>query len=34
MPQLFSHITGWGSYAPERILTNADFERLVDTNDE
>jgi 3-oxoacyl-[acyl-carrier-protein] synthase-3 len=34
MPQLFSHITGWGSYVPERILTNADFERMVDTKDE
>jgi len=27
-------ITGWGSYAPERILTNADLEKLVDTSDE
>jgi len=27
-------ITGWGMYAPERILTNADLERLVDTSDE
>ena len=27
-------ITGWGSYAPERVLTNADLERLVDTSDE
>jgi len=27
-------ITGWGHYAPERILTNADLEKLVDTNDE
>jgi 3-oxoacyl-[acyl-carrier-protein] synthase-3 len=27
-------ITGWGSYAPERILTNADLEKLVDTTDE
>ena len=27
-------ITGWGSYAPERILTNADLERMVDTSDE
>ena len=27
-------ITGTGSYVPERILTNADFERMVDTTDE
>jgi 3-oxoacyl-[acyl-carrier-protein] synthase-3 len=27
-------ITGWGCYAPERILTNADLEKLVDTSDE
>ncbi|HVQ22567.1 MAG TPA: 3-oxoacyl-ACP synthase, partial [Candidatus Saccharimonadia bacterium] len=27
-------ITGWGMYAPERVLTNADLERLVDTTDE
>ncbi len=27
-------ITGWGMYAPERRLTNADLERVVDTSDE
>jgi 3-oxoacyl-[acyl-carrier-protein] synthase III len=27
-------ITGWGSYVPDRVLTNADLERLVDTSDE
>jgi 3-oxoacyl-[acyl-carrier-protein] synthase-3 len=27
-------ITGWGHYAPERILTNADLEKLVDTSDD
>jgi 3-oxoacyl-[acyl-carrier-protein] synthase-3 len=27
-------ITGWGSYVPERVLSNADLERLVDTSDE
>jgi 3-oxoacyl-[acyl-carrier-protein] synthase III len=27
-------ITGWGMYAPERVLTNVDLERLVDTSDE
>ncbi len=27
-------ITGWGMYAPDRILTNADLEKLVDTSDD
>ncbi len=27
-------VTGWGMYAPERVLSNADLERLVDTSDE
>jgi 3-oxoacyl-[acyl-carrier-protein] synthase-3 len=27
-------ITGWGMYAPERVLTNADLEKVVDTSDE
>jgi len=27
-------ITGWGMYAPERVLSNADLERVVDTSDE
>ena len=27
-------ITGIGKYSPERILTNSDLEKLVDTNDE
>jgi 3-oxoacyl-[acyl-carrier-protein] synthase-3 len=27
-------ITGWGSYVPERVLSNADLEKLVDTSDE
>ena len=29
-----AHITGWGSYAPSQVLSNADLERLVDTSDE
>ena len=29
-----SRIAGTGSYLPERILTNADLERMVDTTDE
>ena len=27
-------ITGTGMYVPDRVLTNADFERMVDTSDE
>ncbi len=27
-------ITGWGMYVPERVLSNADLERMVDTSDE
>src|SRR5688572_9217138 len=27
-------VTGWGMYAPERVLTNAELERVVDTSDE
>lgn len=34
MPNLYSHITGWGAYVPERVMTNADFEKIVDTSDE
>lgn len=30
----YSAITGWGMYVPEKILTNADIERIVDTSDE
>ncbi|HLZ20655.1 MAG TPA: beta-ketoacyl-ACP synthase III [Ktedonobacterales bacterium] len=30
----YSAITGWGMYVPEKILTNADFERMLDTTDE
>ncbi len=30
----YSAITGWGMYAPEKVLTNADLERIVDTSDE
>lgn len=29
-----SRIVGFGGYVPERILTNADLENMVDTNDE
>ncbi|HET8571710.1 MAG TPA: beta-ketoacyl-ACP synthase III [Candidatus Limnocylindria bacterium] len=27
-------ITGWGMYAPQRVLTNDDLAKMVDTNDE
>lgn len=30
----YSRIAGTGSYLPQRILTNADLERMVDTSDE
>jgi 3-oxoacyl-[acyl-carrier-protein] synthase-3 len=29
----FAHITGWGMAVPEKILTNDDLSKLVDTND-
>ena len=28
------HLTGWGSYAPSQVLTNADLEKMVETSDE
>lgn len=34
MTERFSKITGWGKYAPSRVLTNADLEKMVDTSDE
>jgi len=30
----YAAITGWGKAVPERILTNADLEQMVETNDE
>ncbi len=29
-----AHVTGWGRYVPSHVLTNADLEKMVDTNDE
>jgi len=29
-----AHIVGWGKYIPERVLTNDDLARMVDTSDE
>ena len=31
---IYSKIIGTGSYLPEKILTNADMEKIVDTNDQ
>jgi 3-oxoacyl-[acyl-carrier-protein] synthase-3 len=30
----YAAITGWGMAVPERVVTNADLERLIDTSDE
>jgi 3-oxoacyl-[acyl-carrier-protein] synthase-3 len=30
----YAHITGWGMAAPERILTNDDISKMVETNDQ
>lgn len=32
--QRYAKITGWGKYIPEKVLSNADLEQMVDTNDE
>lgn len=34
MPERYAKIAGWGKYVPERVLTNADLEKMVDTSDE
>ncbi|MSU22847.1 MAG: ketoacyl-ACP synthase III [Opitutus sp.] len=34
MPSLSTIILGTGSYAPERVLTNAELSKMVDTSDE
>ena len=34
MTTRYARITGWGKYVPEKIVTNADLARLVDTSDE
>ena len=31
---MYSRITGTGGYLPEKVLTNADLEKMVDTSDE
>jgi len=29
-----AHIVGWGKYVPQRVLTNDDLARMVDTSDD
>ncbi|GAI38786.1 unnamed protein product, partial [marine sediment metagenome] len=31
---MHARITGWGKYLPQRVLTNKDLEKMVDTSDE
>ena len=33
MAEIYAHITGWGMSVPEKILTNDDIAKMVDTND-
>ncbi|HEV2038206.1 MAG TPA: beta-ketoacyl-ACP synthase III [Candidatus Eremiobacteraceae bacterium] len=30
----YAHIVGWGKYVPEKVMTNEDISKIVDTNDE
>lgn len=30
----YSRVSGWGKYVPEKVLTNADLEKMVDTSDD
>ncbi len=30
----YAHIIGWGKYVPDRVLTNHDLERMIETTDE
>ncbi|MEW5957802.1 MAG: beta-ketoacyl-ACP synthase III [Chloroflexota bacterium] len=32
MQRRYSQISGWGKYAPEKVLTNYDLEKMVDTS--
>lgn len=34
MTQRYGRITGWGKYAPKRVMTNFDLEQMVDISDE
>ncbi|HRT05936.1 MAG TPA: 3-oxoacyl-ACP synthase, partial [Kiritimatiellia bacterium] len=33
-PKIYAAIAGVGHYAPEKVLTNADLEKMVETSDE
>ncbi len=33
-PHRYAHLTGWGMKVPDRVVTNADLEAVVETNDE
>ena len=30
---IYGRITGWGKCVPDKVVTNADLEKLVDTSD-
>jgi 3-oxoacyl-[acyl-carrier-protein] synthase-3 len=34
MAKRYGNIVGWGKYVPEKVITNADLEKMVDTSDE
>jgi 3-oxoacyl-[acyl-carrier-protein] synthase-3 len=34
MNERYARITGWGRYVPEKVITNHDLEKMVDTSDE
>jgi 3-oxoacyl-[acyl-carrier-protein] synthase-3 len=34
MTKIYGQITGWGSYVPEKVLTNFELEKMVDTTDD
>ncbi|NLE51873.1 MAG: 3-oxoacyl-ACP synthase, partial [Chloroflexi bacterium] len=34
MSERYARITGWGKYVPERVVTNDDLAKIVDTSDE
>lgn len=34
MAERYGNIIGWGKYVPEKIITNADLEAIIDTTDE
>ena len=34
MQERYARIVGWGTYIPEKVLTNAELEKMVDTSDE